>query len=194
MRVIEVGMRGRLSIFDGWQNTHETNHDKAVGTQGQDAPSRSVLLNWSTFSGNEQLDTSVLRLRLFNDSYAVLTLSGKWTFGLVFKVGFQKQAAGCSFDSWHAASVMVKHTINNRWAIAGQAEYYLDEYAVIVPTRAPEHFQTIAGSVNVDSAPFPNILWRDGARAFDSKDAVYLTQVDVKKTDGFPVVSAAVSF
>jgi len=187
-------MRDRLSTLNGWQNTHETNHDKAAGTHVQYIPSGSVLLNWSTFIGNEQPGASVSRLRLFNDPYAVRTLSGKWTFDLVFNIGYQKQAAGCSYDSWHAATVMVKHTINNRWAIAGQAEYYLDEYAVIVPTRAPEHFQTIAGSVNVDSAPFPNILWRDEARAFDSKDAVYLTQVDVKKTDGFPVVSAAVSF
>ena len=93
---VNVGEKLTLKgfVMNGWQNISETNDSKAVGTQVTYKPSDAVLLNWSTFAGNEQPDTSVSRLRLFNDFYAVLTLSDTWSLGLVFDIGFQKQPGG----------------------------------------------------------------------------------------------------
>jgi hypothetical protein len=187
----KVTLRGL--ILNGWQNIAETNDDKAAGTQVQYKPSGSVLFNWSTFVGNEQPDTSASRLRLFNDMYATLTLSERWSLGLVFDFGFQKGAAGGTYDSWHAASLMARCAINESWAIAGRAEYYFDKEGVIVPTGTPGNFQTVAASINVDYAPIPNLLWRAEARVFNSKDPVYPTRSGAAKADGFLVLSAAVS-
>lgn len=179
-------------ILNGWQNIAETNNDKAVATQLQYKPSDAVLLNWSSFIGNEQPDSLASRLRIFNDLYTVLTLSPSWSLAIVFDFGFQKQAVGSSYDSWHAASVMARHTINDKWSIAGRAEYFTDKKGVIISTGTTNNFQTVAGSVNVDFAPTPNLLWRLEARVFNSKDAVYPTRDGVEKVDGFVVLSASV--
>jgi hypothetical protein len=180
-------------FMNGWQNISETNDSKAVGTQVSYKPSDAVLLNWSTFAGNEQPDTSVSRLRLFNDLYVVLTLTDTWSLGLVFDVGFQKQPGGSSYDVWDGGALMVKCAFNDHWTIAGRAEYYQDKNGVIVPTGTPGNFQTVSGSVNVDFAPSPRFLWRAEFRIFRSKDGIYPTLSGMKKNDGFAVISAAVT-
>jgi hypothetical protein len=187
----EVTLRGLA--LNGWQNINETNDDKAFGTQLQYKPSGSVLLNWSTFVGNEQPDTVASRLRIFNDFYGVFAISEAWSIAAVFDIGFQKQMVGDTYDVWHAASVMVKHTINQEWAIAVRGEYFSDRYGVIIPTGTPNNFQTIGGSVNMDYAPTQALLWRIEARLFSSKDEIYPSASEISKTDGFVVLSAAIS-
>ncbi|MGB2868937.1 MAG: porin [Bacteroidota bacterium] len=185
----QLTVRGLL--LNGWQNIAETNEDKALGTQVQYKPSESVLLNWSSFVGNEQPDTIASLLRVFNDFYAVLNLSNDWSLAAVFDVGMQKQPAGNSYNVWHTASAMVRHAINEQWAVAGRVEYFMDKNGILIPTGTPSNFQTTGVSVNIDYAPVPNLMWRVEARTFNSRDAVYQTKSGPKNTDGFFVLSAA---
>lgn len=187
----QVTLRGL--ILNGWQNIAETNDDKALGTQMQYKPSESFLFNSSTFAGNEQPDSSAPRPRLFNDLYAVVSLSERWSLAVVFDFGVQKRATGNSYDSWHAASFMAQHRISDLWNIAGRLEYYIDRFGVIVPTGTPNNFQTYGVSVNVDFAPVPNLVWRLEARSLNSKDAIFPTESGPKNAHGFLVLSAAIS-
>ena len=54
----EVGPKLTLTglVLNGWQNIRETNQAKALGTQLQWKPTAKVLINSSTFYGNEQPD------------------------------------------------------------------------------------------------------------------------------------------
>ncbi|HLA69805.1 MAG TPA: porin [Bacteroidota bacterium] len=187
----QLTLRGLL--LNGWQNIAETNDSKAFGTQIQYKPSGSLLANWSTFAGNEQPDTSSSRLRFFNDFFAVVTLSDSWSLAVVFDFGMQKKAAGGSYDSWNTSSIMVKHSIDERWAIGGRVEHFIDKHGSIVPTGTPNNFQTTGASINIDYAPVSNLVWRVEARIFSSKDAVYPARTGLKSADGFLTVSAAVS-
>ncbi len=187
----KVTLRGL--VLNGWQNINETNDDKAVGTQLQYKPWDAVLLNWSSFIGNERPDSVASRLRIFNDLYAVLTLSPSWSLAVVFDFGFQKQASGSSYDSWHGSSVMVRHILSKQWAIAGRVEYFSDKYGILISTGTPNNFQTVSGSLNVDYAPAANLLWRLEGRLFSSKDPIYPSETGVEKTDGFIALSAAIS-
>jgi hypothetical protein len=180
-------------ILNGWQNINETNNDKAVGTQVQYKPSPSLLINWSTFVGNEQPDSVASRLRIFNDLYAQYTISDQWSAAMVFDLGFQHKAIGSSYDAWDAAALMAKYTFDQQWGIGVRVEYYLDKFGVIIPTGTPGNFQTVAGSINLDFAPASSVLWRVEMRIFDSKDRVYPTQTGFVNMDGFLVVSAAIS-
>lgn len=188
----EVTARG--FILNGWQNINETNNDKAVGTQIQYKPSDRVLLNWSTFIGNEQPDTLSSRLRIFNDLYGVFTLSDRWSAAVVFDIGAQTQGTGTAYDLWHGGALMVRRSIDDHWAIAGRIEYYSDGSGVIIPTGTPNNFKTIGGSLNLDYAPVQYMAWRLEVRTLRSKDPVYPTEVGFQATDGFVVLSAAMSF
>jgi hypothetical protein len=186
-----VTLRGL--ILNGWQNIAETNDDKAIGTQVQYRPSEQVLLNWSTFIGNEKPDSLPSQLRIFNDVYGVITLSDRWSAALVFDVGAQKQSGGTAYDLWHAGAVMVRRVLDDQWAIAARVEYFSDGQGVIVPTGTPNNFKTFGGSINLDYAPVGYMVWRIEARTLLSKDAVYPTQAGFQNTDGFVVLSAAMS-
>lgn len=194
---VTATLSGRLTVrgllLNGWQNIAETNDSKAFGSQVQYKPSESVLLNWSTFVGNEQPDSLSPLLRVFNDLYAVATLSGNWSVAVVFDFGMQKHAGGDSYDSWHASSVMIRCSLSDQWALAGRLEYFHDSHGIIIPTGTPDNFTTTAASANVDYAPAPNLVWRLEVRGFGSRDAIYPTRTGFKVADGFVVLSAAVS-
>lgn len=186
----EVTVRGM--VVNGWQNITETNEDKAIGTQVQYKPSESVLLNWSTFIGNEAPDSAASRLRVLNDVYAVVTLTPGWTAALVVDIGVQDND-GSSSDLWHGGSLMTRYSLSDHWAIGGRLEYFSDEAGVIVPTGTPENFQTVSASLNVDLTVVPNLLWRIEGRIFESRDAIYPSGSGLKTNDGFVAVSAALS-
>ena len=180
-------------VLNGWQNIAETNDDKAVGTQLTYKPTDGVLLNWSTFAGNEQPDSAAARLRVFNDLYAVVALSSSLSLAAVFDIGVQQRIDSDTYDTWHAAALMLRHAFSDRWAAAARVEYFFDRTGVLVPTGTPDNFQTASASVNIDFAPTSMMLWRLEARLFNSKDPVYPTQTDMKKNDGFLVLSTAIS-
>lgn len=183
----------RALVLNGWQNVGETNSDKAVGTQVSAKASDDLLLNWSSFVGNEQPDSIASRMRIFNDLYGVIRLSPSWSMALVFDFGFQRQDSSSTYDLWHAASLMAHHSLNKQWSVAGRLEYFSDKTGVLIPTGTPNNFRTIAASVNVDFAPSKSLVWRVEARVFKSADAVYPTGAGPQKTDGFIVLSAAIS-
>jgi hypothetical protein len=187
----QVTVRGL--IINGWQNIAETNNGKAIGSQIQFRPSNQVLLNWSSFVGNEEPDSLPSRLRVFNDLYGLLTLSEHWCAAVILDIGAERNSSGTSYDVWYAGSFMGRVAFNDHWALAARLEYYADGKGVIIPTGTPNNFQTIGASVNVDYAPASNLLWRVEVRQFSSKDPVYPTLAGLQHTDGFIVLSAAIS-
>jgi hypothetical protein len=186
------GLLVRGLLLNGWQNIGETNDAKAFGMQVQYAPS-GMLLNWSTFVGNEAPDTSSSRLRIFNDCYVMLQISNALSVTGIFDVGVQRRDAGRVYDSWHAGALLCRYVLDSHWAFGGRVEYYYDSRGVIIATGTPNNFQTVAASLNVDYAPFPDVVWRAEVRTFQSRDEIYPRRGTPSKADGFVVVSAAIT-
>jgi hypothetical protein len=179
-------------VVNGWQNIKETNEDKAVGTQLQFQPNDRVLLNWSTFLGNEMPDNVPRRMRLFNDWYGRVRF-GRVETALIFDLGLQKRPAGGGYDVWHTAALLTHTQASSRVAVGTRVEYYADKHQVIIATGPnPNGFQTFGASVNLDYAPASNLLWRIEARGFRSKDAIYPSSSGFDRANGFIVTSIAV--
>jgi hypothetical protein len=179
-------------VMNGWQNIRETNSDKAFGSQVQFKPSGSVLLNWSTFVGNEAPDSVSARVRVFNDFYGVFTLSSAWSIAMVFDVGLQEDP-GRDSDLWHGGALLTRWTPDDQWAVSGRVEYYSDPEGVIIATGTPNNFQTVSASVNIDLLLVPGLLWRVEGRVFRSDDAIYPSSDGTKNTDAFIALSAGLS-
>jgi hypothetical protein len=190
-------LSGKLTVrglvLNGWQNIRETNNDKAVGTQVQYTSGGGLLLNWSSFVGNEQPDSVAARLRIFNDLYAVWSPSAAWAVALVVDVGVQERAGASTYDVWHGASLMARWAFANQWAVAGRGEYFSDPEGVLIPTGTPGNFRTAGGSVNLDYAASPSILWRLETRILHSKEPIYPSDKGVESTEVFVALSAALS-
>ena len=181
-------------ILNGWQIIRETNSDKSFGTQVQWKPASNLLFNWSTYVGNDQADTAARQMRYFNNFYAQLGLSDKFSIALIFDVGVQ-QRPNNTLPLWFGGGMLAKYAASDRITLAARGEYYSDPDGIIIPTDTANNFQTLSVSANLDVALTANLLWRVEARWFSSRDAIYPTEnAAPRPTDGFVVTSLAFSF
>jgi hypothetical protein len=183
-------------VVNGWQRIQrvEGNSLPSFGTQLVYKPTEKVSLNWSTFIGTDDPDTT-RRMRYFSNLYGLFSLSDKWSLITGFDLGAQQQAKGSSeYNLWLAPVVIAQYRIDQRWATAVRLEYYQDESGVIIPTDTPNGFKTTGVSANVDYSPIPNLACRLEARWFSSKDSIFETNTDLTATNFFIGTSIALRF
>jgi hypothetical protein len=163
------------------------------GTQLQFKPSDKVLLNYSSFIGTDKPDSARLS-RLFHNFFGIFTINDKVELTLGFDIGTEEKTPNAnSKNTWYCPVGILRYSINNKWAIAGRAEYYYDKNEVIISTGTPNGFQTTGLSLNIDFAPVKNVLVRLEGRTFNSKDAIFKKGNLLSSNNSFVVSSIAVS-
>ncbi|RYU76447.1 porin [Hymenobacter persicinus] len=165
-------------VLNGWQNIRENNQAKALGTQLQWKPTAKLLLNSSTFYGNEQPQDSVRRRRYFHDFYASYAATGRLSFALVFDVGQQQRGAGGGkADTWHAGSLFVRYRFTDHWTAAARAEYYSADHGVIISSSLPAataaDVRLKGASLNLDYSPTANVVWRVEGRLLTARSPLF---------------------
>ena len=164
-------------VLNGWQNIRETNQAKALGTQIQWKPSDKILVNSSTFYGNEQPTDSMRARRYFHDFYVTYAAGERTSLALVFDVGKQQSATRGKYDTWHTAAAFVKHKLTDKLSTTLRGEYYYAERGLIIrsimPAALDTNFRATGGSVNLDYAPAPNVLVRVEGRYLNGMRGVF---------------------
>ena len=182
--------------LNGWQRIKRVDGNSLMswGTQIQYKPSDKVLLNYSTFIGTDKPDSARL-LRIFHNFYSIISITDKLGLTLGFDIGTEeKSSTGTGTNTWFSPVGIIKYTFNEKWALAGRVEHYNDKNGVIISTGTLNGFQTTGYSLNLDHAPAKNVLIRLEARSFKSKDAVFIKQTQMTKSNSFLTGSVAVSF
>jgi hypothetical protein len=175
----EVGPKLTLTglVLNGWQNIRETNQAKALGTQIQWKPSAKILLNSSTFYGNEQPTDSLVRRRYFHDFYITYAASSRLNLALVFDVGKQQNATHSGYDTWHTAAAFVKYQLADKLSTTLRGEYYYAERGVLISSIKPmvtdANFRVAGGSLNLDYAPASRVLVRVEGRYLNGINGVF---------------------
>ncbi|OON70908.1 porin [Hymenobacter sp. CRA2] len=186
--------------LNGWQNLRDNNRAKALGTQIQWKPTDKLLVNSSTFYGNEQPTDSVRRRRYFHNFYVTYTATNRLNLALVFDVGKQERAArGSKADTWHTGAAFVRYKLTEKWAATARYEYYYADRGVIIrsimPAASDANFHVHGGSLNFDYAPTANVLVRVEGRVLRSRDAQFTDEAgQPTKTYGNLTSSIALSF
>lgn len=163
------------AIVNGWQriDTAEGNTHPSLGTQIRYTPSEALTLNWSTFIGSDDPD-STRRMRYFNNLYAMVRLSEE--FGVIggFDIGFQQKEKGSAgYDCWYTPVVIGQYRYSPQFAGALRAEYYQDKQGVIISTQNPNGFKTFGASMNFDYTPYPNVAARLEGRWLKDSDPIF---------------------
>ncbi|MFN3530547.1 MAG: porin [Bacteroidia bacterium] len=149
-------------IVNGWQRIQRLvgNSLPSFGTQVHYKPSEKVALNWSTFIGTDDPDTT-RRMRYFNNFYGKFQLTEKFGFVAGFDIGTQQSAKNSSvYDLWFSPVLIGQLSFNKTWKTAIRAEYYQDETGIIIRTSTPNGFKTTGLSLNLDYSPTGNIICR----------------------------------
>ncbi|WP_210521847.1 porin [Hymenobacter terricola] len=196
----EVGPKLTLTglVLNGWQNIRETNQAKALGTQIQWKPSAKILINSSTFYGNEQPTDSLIRRRYFHDFYFTYAATDRLNLAVVFDVGKQKSANNSSHDTWHTGAAFVKYKLADQFSTTLRGEYYYAERGVIInsikPALTDADFRAAGGSLNLDYLPTANVAFRIEGRFLRSRDAIFQHDAGVSRNYGNLTSSIALSF
>ncbi|ANH80809.1 hypothetical protein A8C56_07300 [Niabella ginsenosidivorans] len=161
--------------LNGWQRIErpDGNNSIAFGHQVIFKPNASITINSSSFIGNDKPD-SIRQMRYFHDLYGQLQLSKHFALTLGLDAGAEQQFKNSDrYNTWYSAVAIAAYTLNN-WNIALRGEYYQDPRGVIIPVATANGFKTWGYSLNVDRRITGNFLWRVEARAFNSKDKLFL--------------------
>lgn len=180
-------------ITNGWQRIQrvEGNSLPSFGTQLIYKAGEKYTFNWSTFIGTDDPD-GTRRMRYFNNFFGQFQFSEQ--FGLLagFDFGIQQEVKGSSsYDPWFAFTMILQYTFSEKWAAALRAENFLDREGVIIPTDAPDGFNTTGLSINADFRPIPALACRAEARWLISDDDIYTRDGNAVSNDFFIVTSIA---
>ncbi|UOQ97292.1 porin [Hymenobacter sp. 5317J-9] len=196
----EVGPKLTLTgvVLNGWQNIRETNQAKALGTQIQWKPSDKVLVNSSTFYGNEQPEGAPVARRYFHNFFVTYAPAEQLNLALVFDVGKQ-QSAAAGYDTWHSAAAFVKYRLAEKLSGTLRGEYYYAERGVLIQSIKPEatdaDFRVAGGSLNLDYAPASNVVCRVEGRYLNGINGLFARPDNLdNQSYGNLTTSIAISF
>lgn len=183
-------------IVNGWQRIQriQGNSLLSFGTQVNYRKGDRVTLNWSTFVGTDDPD-STRRMRYFSNLYGQFKIKNRFELIAGFDLGFQQRSKNAvQYDNWLSPVVIGQYTFNKKWKTALRAEYYSDETAIILFTGTKNGFKTTGLSLNVDFSPFQQIMWRMEGRWLNSKDALFKTTGNPSYNNFFVGTSIAIKF
>ena len=182
--------------LNGWQRIQKIdgNQTPAFGTQVTYKPSDRVVLNWSTYVGNEQPDADK-KWRYFNNFYGQFKVAEKVNLTTGFDIGSQQSAKGSEkYDVWFSPVVILQYKPTDKIQLAARGEYYSDEKGVIIATETPNGFKTYGFSANFDYLVTDNVMFRIEARNLSSKDEIFTKNNQPTDTNTFVTTSLAISF
>jgi len=178
-------------LCNGWQHIQKVSGNSLPSfcTQVKFKPSENTTLNWSTFIGTDDPD-STRRMRYFNNFFGQFQFTKK--FGLIagFDIGVQQQTIhSTQYDLWYSPVIIVRYAFANKWTTALRAEYYQDETGIIIPTGTTNGFKTSGLSLNLDYSPTDNLFCRIEGRWLNSRDKIF-EQGNSLSNDNFIIVSS----
>lgn len=183
-------------VLNGWQHIQrpDGNNTPAFGTQVTFTPNSKVVVNYSTFYGNDKPD-SVKQMRFFQNLYGMIHFSDAFHVTAGFDFGMEQLAKDSNdYLTWYTPVVIVMVNINDRWSATARGELYMDEDEVIIATGTENGFQTAGYSLNIDYKIRSNAVWRIEGRSMQSKDAIFIKDGQAEKVNTFVTTSLAVSF
>jgi hypothetical protein len=167
-----------LHLLNGWQRIRRVsgNSMPSFGTQVISRPSEYLTLNWSTFIGTDDPD-STRRIRYFNNFYLQTDLTDKCAIIAGFDVGFQQQSKGTRrHDHWYSPVFIFRYAVSDHWRVASRAEYYHDPEGVIAKAALADGLRAGSISLNTDYSPFKDLSIRIESRWMFSREEIFLKE------------------
>lgn len=134
-------------VLNGWQNIKETNNSKAFGTQIQYKITKKILVNSSTFFGNEK--TRNPRWRYFHDFYLTWDINDRLGIALLYDYGAEKNNTA-GFSKWQTGNIQIRQYFSEKICATLRGEFFEDKDQVIVSIPYRKGPSLWGASVNVD--------------------------------------------
>lgn len=185
-----------LLCVNGWQRSIRLNESfrPAFGHQLMYKPNASLILNSSSFIGNDRPD-SVKRMRYFHNLYAIWRMNEQLTMTGGFDIGWeQKNKKSSAMYSWYAPVVIVGYKFSDKHRLAARMEYYKDVNGIIISYPLPTGFKTAGYSLNYDYWLSTKSCFRFEARKFNSAQPIFMNQGKLESNNFFLTTSFSIRF
>ena len=183
-------------VLNGWQRIQraDDNSTPSFGHQLTYKPNDRLVLNSSSFIGNEQSDQD-RKMRYFHNFYAQYKLNSFWSVLFGLDLGAEQRVRGSQeYNIWYAPVAIVKYQMNDQLSFAARAEYYRDRDGVIVKTTSSNGFAVQGYSLNADYKLSENMLLRSELKSLNCSEAI-CSKVNNNAQDNITLTtSLAVSF
>lgn len=183
-------------VCNGWQRIQKVQGNSLLsfGTQVLYKSSEQLVLNWSTFIGTDDPD-STRRMRYFNNFYGKFQFLEKIVLIVGFDIGFQQRTKNSSeYYNWFTPVFIGQYSFRENFKTAIRFEYFNDENEIIIPTGSPNGFKTLSTSLNFDYFPIPELACRIEGRWLSSKDDIFTREGKSTNNDFFISTSIALRF
>lgn len=181
----------QFHILNGWQNIYDNNRGKAVGTQVAYAPNAHWSFTYNTFFGQE-VGT---QWRLLNDWLAKYVVNDALQLSASFDLGLQRKPGVSRASTWYGLALLARYQLTPKVSVSWRVERYSDPDRVIVqPTDPAAAFVVNSASVNLDYELVKPLVWRNEARVYRGRDAVFPKAAGLDHGDFLIVTSLALSF
>lgn len=178
-------------LANGWQRIQRVPGSSlpAIGTQIQYTKNELFTLNWSTFIGSDDPDSS-RRMRYFNNVYGQFQLTNRLGLIAGFDIGLQQSSPESQdYARWLSPVIIARYMLTEQWATAVRAELYSDPDGVIIPAINANSFSTTGFSANLDYQPAEAVMWRLEGRWFNSPDSIFQTESSSFSRNNFFITS-----
>ncbi len=176
-----------LYLVNGWQIIQDVNDPLSFGSALEWKPSDKLIVNWSTYVGNEgSASQPDYKGRYFSDLYVVYAPSKKLTLSADVYAGRQKLSDSLNKKSpvsWYQGNINARYNLTASQSIAGRVEYFHDAHAVlVVPVTGLKRFDCGSLSLGYHVAITDNVSFHAEGRYFQSGGEVFYDD-EVKPTN-----------
>lgn len=181
-------------VLNGWQRIQRVNGNSLLswGTQLVYSPTEKLSLNWSTFIGTDDPDSS-RRMRYFSNFFTHFKVGERLGVIAGFDYGLQEEHKNATtYDYWYSPSLIAQYSISQKWRTAIRLEYYEDNENVIIGTPGNYGFKATGASVNFDYLPAKHIHCRLEARWLNSPNELFNAENSYKNESIFVGASMAI--
>lgn len=185
-------LSAQLNVVNGWQVISESNAGKAIGGRVDWAAGPTVTLSAYNLIGSETPDSVARQLRVFQGASIKLVPSDRVT--MVGTFDFGSQDLGDKTGRWYGTSLIARVKATSTVALVGRVERYDDSDQVLVVTGVRDPFKASGGSLGVDAALAPRMLWRTELRGLSASGRIFPGRDARTSVNAFVVSSLALTF
>lgn len=167
-----------LYLLNGWQQIHDVNKSKSIGTQLEYKASSKHLFNWNTYFGNEKSELNPsYRNRFFTDLFWTYNLDGKTSFSSCIYLGLQeKTTSSYSKNAWYQGNFLARYNFTSKTSLSARIEYFKDNNEILLQSINPDvnQFDAFGASLGLNIRIDKRVLFRLESRYFKSSRNIFV--------------------
>lgn len=181
-------------LLNGWQQIHDLNKQKSLGTQLEFKLTDRDLFNWNTYIGMEGVSGNIkYGMRYFTDVFWTHGFSEQISFASCAFAGIQKNTV--TTDFWWQTNATIRYSIQKIGSLSLRSEYFHDpKNAIVAQQVSGNGFQCFGFSLGYAYHLLKSMLLRiEYRRLLSTRGNLYQTSGAVPKLD-LDLFTAALTF